>query len=120
MSVLSLTVCKVSFKHHNRYGIFHSTTEVSIVIYKQFDSKGNWDSHLPSYDTYDQANIPIPIPIKLSKEKISTVFEVNDASFDSKFVSRSGLYFALLKAFLDEHGLVFFAIILSLLYWHGI
>ncbi|KAF7923354.1 hypothetical protein BELL_0470g00010 [Botrytis elliptica] len=109
-----LTVFKVELKHHNRYPISRCTTALAIVVYKQFESEADWKTHLPLYGSDDGESVPI----EFSKEKISSVFEVDDTGFGPTFTSWSEFYLAWQKVFLDELELACLAVILSLLYWH--
>ncbi|KAF5870425.1 uncharacterized protein Bfra_009811 [Botrytis fragariae] len=110
-----LTVCKVELKHHNRHAISHCNTALTIVVYKQFESEEDWRTHLPLYDSDDEESEPI----EFSKEKISSVFEVDDTGFGLRVTSWIEFYLTWQKVFLDELELVCLAVILSLLYWHG-
>ncbi|KAF7890867.1 uncharacterized protein EAF01_010676 [Botrytis porri] len=82
-----LTVCKFQLKHHNRHAISHCNTALAIVVYKQFESEEDWRMHLPFYDSDDEESEPI----EFSKEKISSVFEVDDTGSETRFTCWGGL-----------------------------
>ncbi|KAF7919687.1 uncharacterized protein EAE97_011605 [Botrytis byssoidea] len=101
--------------HHNRYLISRCNTALAIVVYKQFESEEDWKRHLPLYGSDNVASEPL----EFCKEKISSVFEVDDTGFGPGFPSWSDFYLAWQKVFLDEVELGCLAIILLLLYWHS-
>ncbi|TGO78795.1 hypothetical protein BPOR_2049g00010 [Botrytis porri] len=60
---------------------------LAIVVYKQFESEEDWRMHLPFYDSDDEESEPI----EFSKEKISSVFEVDDTGSETRFTCWGGL-----------------------------
>ncbi|THV45854.1 hypothetical protein BGAL_0443g00010 [Botrytis galanthina] len=90
------TVCKIELKHHNQYLISRCDTSLAIVVYKQFESKKDWKRHIPLYGSYKSKRI------EFSKEKISSVFEVDDTGFEPRFTSWGDFYLAWQKVFMDE------------------
>ncbi|KAF7950368.1 hypothetical protein EAE96_007655 [Botrytis aclada] len=93
-----LTVCKFKLKHHKRFAISCCTTKLAFVVYKQFESEEDWETHVEHYDS-DEKDGEESIPIEFSKEKISSVFEVDDTGFETRFTFWTELYFAWQKAF---------------------
>ncbi|TGO07246.1 hypothetical protein BTUL_0304g00050 [Botrytis tulipae] len=98
------TVCKIELKHHSRYFISRCNRALAIVIYKHFESEEDWKKHIPPIGSGDEENEPI----EFSKEKISSVFEVDDAVFEPRFTSWSDFYLAWQKVFMDELELTSF------------
>lgn len=76
------TVCKIELKRYSRYFISRCNRALAIVIYKHFESEEDWKKHIPLIGSGDEESEPI----EFSKEKVSSVFEVDDTGFEPRLL----------------------------------